>query len=97
FGAFGAALTGSRFVKAPMPGPTKQYYQELTRLSRALAVSADFAMLTLGGDLKRKEMISARLGDVLSYLYLASAALKKYEDEGRQQQDLNYVHYAVQH
>lgn len=97
FGAFGAALTGSRFVNAPMPGPTKRYYQELTRLSRALAVSADFAMLTLGGDLKRKEMISARLGDVLSYLYLASSALKKYEDEGRQQQDLNYVHYAVQH
>ncbi|MDR9829299.1 acyl-CoA dehydrogenase [Vibrio sp. FNV 38] len=97
FGAFGAALTGSKFIKAQMPGPTKRYYQELTRLSRALAVSADFAMLTLGGDLKRKEMISARLGDVLSYLYLASAALKKYEDEGRQQQDLNYVHYAVQH
>ncbi|MDF5446728.1 DUF1974 domain-containing protein, partial [Vibrio parahaemolyticus] len=59
--------------------------------------SADFAMLTLGGDLKRKEMISARLGDGLSYLYMASAALKKYEDEGRQQGDLDFVHYAVQH
>ncbi|MCV5871736.1 DUF1974 domain-containing protein, partial [Escherichia coli] len=69
----------------------------ITRLSRALAVSADFAMLTLGGDLKRKEMISARLGDGLSYLYMASATLKKYEDEGRQQGDLNFVHYAVQY
>ncbi|MGR5233812.1 acyl-CoA dehydrogenase [Vibrio rotiferianus] len=97
FGAFGAALTGSRFVKAHMSGPTQQYYKDITRLSRALAVSADFAMLTLGGDLKRKEMISARLGDGLSYLYMASAALKKYEDEGRQQGDLNFVHYAVQH
>ncbi|MEH0741601.1 acyl-CoA dehydrogenase [Vibrio cholerae] len=97
FGAFGAALTGSRFIKADMSGPTQQYYKEMTRLSRALAVSADIAMATLGGDLKRKEMISARLGDVLAYLYMASAALKKYEDEGRQQQDLDYVHYAVQH
>jgi hypothetical protein len=97
FGAFGAALTGSRFIKADMSGPTQQYYKEMTRLSRALAVSADIAMATLGGDLKRKEMISARLGDVLAYLYMASAALKKYEDEGRQQQDLDYVHYSVQH
>ncbi|MDA0127672.1 acyl-CoA dehydrogenase [Vibrio sp. MarTm2] len=97
FGAFGAALTGSRFIKASMSGPTQTYYKEMTRLSRALAVSADIAMATLGGDLKRKEMISARLGDVLAYLYMASAALKKYEDEGRQQQDLDYVHYAVQH
>ncbi|RTZ15663.1 acyl-CoA dehydrogenase [Vibrio aquaticus] len=97
FGAFGAALTGSRFIKADMSGPTQGYYKDMTRLSRALAVSADIAMATLGGDLKRKEMISARLGDVLAYLYMASAALKKYEDEGRQQQDLDYVHYAVQH
>lgn len=97
FGAFAAALTGSRFVKAHMSGPTQRYYKDMTRLSRALAVSADFAMLTLGGELKRKEMISARLGDGLSYLYMASAALKKYEDEGRQQGDLNFVHYAVQH
>ena len=97
FGAFGAALTGSRFIKADLSGPTQQYYREITRLSKALAVSTDFAMLTLGGDLKRKEMISARLGDGLSYLYMATAALKKYEDEGRQQGDLDFVHYAVQH
>lgn len=97
FGAFGAALTGSRFIKAEMSGPTQHYYKEMTRLSRALAVSADFAMLTLGGELKRKEMISARLGDALSFLYMGSAVLKRYEDEGRQQADLDYVHYAMQH
>ncbi|WP_114766244.1 acyl-CoA dehydrogenase [Vibrio rhodolitus] len=97
FGAFGAALTGSSLIKANISGPTQPYYKDLTRMSRALAVSADFAMLTLGGELKRKEMISARLGDALAYLYMASAALKKYEDDGRQQEDLNYVHYSVQH
>lgn len=96
-GALTAALTASAFVKAHMSGPTKTYYKQLTRLSRVLAVSADMAMLTLGGELKRKEMISARLGDGLSYLYMASAVLKKYEDDGRQQSDLNYVHYAMQH
>ena len=97
FGALGAALTGSRFIRADMSGETKHYYRHMTRLSRALAVSADFAMLTLGGELKRKEMISARLGDGLSYLYMASAVLKRYEDEGRQQADLNYVHFAMQY
>lgn len=97
FGAFSSALTGSHFIKVGGGGATKTYYQEVTRLSRALAVSADFAMLTLGGDLKRKEMISARLGDGLSYLYMASAALKKFEDDGRRVEDIPYLDYAIQH
>lgn len=97
FGALSAGLTGSMFIKSPMSGPTKRYYKDLTRISRALALSSDVAMATLGGDLKRKEMISARLGDGLSHLYMASAVLKKYEDEGRQQSDLVYVDYSVQH
>jgi acyl-CoA dehydrogenase len=57
---------------------------------------SDIAMLTLGGDLKRKERISARLGDILSYLYLASATLKRYNDEGRQYADLPLVQHAVE-
>ncbi|MCJ2376482.1 acyl-CoA dehydrogenase [Vibrio sp. ZSDZ34] len=90
-----AALTGSTFTSSPVSGPTKRHYKNLKRLSRALAVSADFAMLTLGGELKRKELISARLGDGLSYLYMASAVLKKYQDEGCLEADLDHVHYAV--
>lgn len=96
FGCLAMGLTGSRFVGSPVSGPTSKYYQHLTRLSRALALTADVAMLTLGGDLKRKEMLSARLGDVLSHLYMASAVLKRYEDDGRQHGDLAYVEYAVQ-
>ncbi|MGF1700717.1 acyl-CoA dehydrogenase [Photobacterium makurazakiensis] len=91
------AFTGSRFNRAPVSGETATYYKHMSRMSKALAVAADFAMLSLGGELKRREMVSARLGDVLSYLYLASATLKRFEDEGRQQQDLPLVHYAVQH
>lgn len=91
------AFTRSAFNRSPVSGETAVYYKQLSRMSRALAVSSDFAMLSLGGELKRREMVSARLGDVLSHLYLASAVLKRYEDEGRQQQDLPFVHYGVQY
>ncbi|MGQ4276199.1 acyl-CoA dehydrogenase [Pseudidiomarina sp. E22-M8] len=97
FGSFWMGLTGARFNASPISGPTARYYQQLTRMSRALALTADVAMLVLGGDLKRKEMLSARLGDVLSHLYMASAVLKRYEDDGRQKGDLVYVEYALQH
>ncbi|MGF1686183.1 acyl-CoA dehydrogenase [Photobacterium japonica] len=91
------AFTRSRFNRSPVSGETATHYRQLGRMSRALAVAADVAMLTLGGELKRHEMISARFGDVLSHLYLASAVLKRYEDEGRKAEDLPLVHYGVQH
>ncbi|GGP43144.1 MULTISPECIES: acyl-CoA dehydrogenase [Shewanella] len=93
--SLGSALTGSRFASAPVSGPTQQYYRDMTRISSALAIMTDLSMLIMGGDLKRKEMISARMGDVLSQLYLASATLKLFEDNGRQQDDLPAVHYAM--
>jgi len=97
FSSLWMGVTSSRFNETPVSGETGRYYQHLTRFSRGLAMAADVSMLMLGGDLKRKEMISARLGDVLSHLYMASAVLKRFEDEGRQAADLPYVHYAVQH
>jgi acyl-CoA dehydrogenase len=95
--AFVTALTGSRFVSAPSAAAPqlRRYYQHLTRMSSALAYAADISMLALGGSLKRRERISARLGDVLSMLYLASATLKRFEDEGRQEADLPLVHWSV--
>jgi len=90
------SLSGSRFVSAPYKDSTKRYYQLMTRFSSNLAMLSDISMLTLGGDLKRKERISARLGDVLSYLYLASATLKRFNDEGRQAQDLPLLSWAVE-
>lgn len=94
--AFVHGLTRSYFAKSPVCGATTTYYKQLGRMSRGLAFSTDVAMLVLGGELKRKEMISARLGDVLSHLYLASCVLKRFEDEGRQQADLPFVKYAVE-
>ncbi|MCQ8888734.1 acyl-CoA dehydrogenase [Pseudoalteromonas carrageenovora] len=94
--AFVHGLTRSCFAKAPVCGATAVYYKQLSRMSRGLAFTTDVAMLVLGGELKRKEMISARLGDVLSHLYLASTVLKRFEDEGRQQADLPFVKYAIE-
>ena len=90
------SLTGARLLSAPYNDKTKRYYQVMTRFSTNLAMFSDIAMAVLGGDLKRRERISARLGDVLSYLYLASATLKRYNDEGRKLEDFPLVQWAVE-
>ena len=96
--AFFHALTGSVFASAPeIAAPeTVAYYKDLSRISAAFAFLADVSMLVLGGSLKRKEKISARLGDALSMLYLGSTTLKRFEDTGRPKEDLPLVHFAMQ-
>ena len=89
-------VTGARFVPAPAGGETRRHYQQLTRLATDFALLADVCMLFLGGELKRKETISARLGDILSLLYLSSCALKRFEDEGRPAEDAPLLHWSVQ-
>jgi acyl-CoA dehydrogenase len=81
--AFWFGLTASKIGKAPGDDYTRRFYRKLDRYSATLAVMADTSMLLLGGKLKFKESLSGRLGDVLSNLYIASAMLKRYEDEGR--------------
>ncbi|WP_444998193.1 acyl-CoA dehydrogenase [Aliikangiella sp. IMCC44359] len=88
-------LTVGVIAKKPVQGPTGRYYQQLTRMSSALALVSDLSMALLGGELKRKERLSARLGDMLSYLYLSSAVLKYYEDNGRPESDLAYVEWNI--
>ncbi len=73
---FGFVLYLDRFFTKPIPKILSRYYRQITRMSLALSVASDVSLLILGGSLKRKENISARLGDVLSYLYLASSVLK---------------------
>jgi acyl-CoA dehydrogenase len=89
--------TGSHFVGVPagVAPETRRYYQQLTRFSAALAFLADVSMGTLGGALKRKEKLSARLGDILSLMYLCSATLKRFEMEGRQAADAPLMHWAI--
>lgn len=80
--SFWFGLTSARLGKAPGDAYTRRYYRKLNRYSAALALCADTSMLLLGGKLKFKESLSGRLGDVLSNLYIASALLKRYQDEG---------------
>ncbi len=89
-------LTRARLSESPVRGPTARYFRQLNWMSAAFALCADASMLTLGGALKRKERLSARLGDVLSNLYLASAALKRFEDQGRPSEDLPLVRWACE-
>jgi acyl-CoA dehydrogenase len=89
--------TGSHFAPVPtgVAPAMRRYYQQMTRRSSARALTADVAMATLGGALKRKEKISARLGDVLSQLYVCTAMLWRYERDGRHDDDAPFVHFAV--
>ena len=92
--SFVQALTLARFTDVPVDGAIRRYYQHINRYSASFALITDAAMLTLGGALKRRELISARLGDVLSYLYLASMVLKHYQDQGSPAEDLPLVEWA---
>ena len=94
--AFVLGITGSHWSLTPDVAPeTRRHFQKLTRFSAAFAFLADVSMLVLGGGLKRREKLSARLGDVLSCMYLCSAALKRYEDQGRQPSDLPLLEWSV--
>ncbi len=88
------ALTLARFSRVPDTGPTERFYQHINRFSASFAFATDVAMLTLGGYLKKKESLSARLGDVLSCMYLSSMVLKHYENQGRPEEDLPLVEWA---
>jgi acyl-CoA dehydrogenase len=86
--------TIARFTSVPEAGATRRYYQHINSFSARFAFATDMAMLTLGGYLKKKEHLSARLGDVLSSLYLASMVLKHYENQGRPAADLPLVEWS---
>jgi acyl-CoA dehydrogenase len=93
--AWGRGWTLGYAAPAPPAGPTTDYFRQLSRYSAAFALAVDLALLTLGGNLKRREMISARFGDVLSELYLLSAVLKRWHEEGRQAADLPLVEWCM--
>jgi acyl-CoA dehydrogenase len=81
--SFVLGLTHAKIGAVPGDKYTRRFYRKLNRYAAALALVADTSMLLLGGKLKFKEKLSARLGDVLSNLYIGSAMLKRYEDQGR--------------
>ncbi|MFV1984384.1 MAG: acyl-CoA dehydrogenase [Thiohalomonadales bacterium] len=94
--SFYHALSSSLFVFVGAKGKSRRYYQHVTRLSAAFALLADTSIMLLGSSLKRKEKISGRLADILSQLYLATAVLKRFEDQGSQKEDVPLLQWVCE-
>lgn len=84
-------------ASAPVEGPAEPYFKRFERMSAAYAVCAEVSMMTLGGALKRKEKLTGRLADGLAWLYLGTAALKRFVDEGQQARDLAFMRWSCDH
>lgn len=90
-------LTGGRFISSIVKNKRiRKYHRQLSRMSAALALLADTSLIMLGGSLKRRERISARLGDIMSQLYLASTVLKYFYDNNKPNTDIDYVCWSLQ-
>src|SRR5690606_36588746 len=97
FRAVGLSLTRGRLAASPVPGVAAPYWRKLAWSSATFAFLADLAMGTLGGDLKRKEKLTGRFADVFSWMYLAAATLRRFEAEGRREEDEPFFRWAMEH
>ena len=91
------SLSGSHLAKSPVKGRTAQYYRRLAQMSAAFAAVSDLTLMLLGGAFKRKEKLSGRFADALSYMFFTSAILKKFEDDGRPKADLPVVEWSAKY
>ena len=88
-------ITRGALARAPASGPTARYYRKIAWASASFAFLIDILMVSLGGRLKRMEMVTGRIGDILSWMYLAIATLKRFEAEGRPKEDLPFLHWSL--
>lgn len=95
--SFALSLSRGLLAMPPVPGPTFRYWQRLEWASASFALLSDVALGTLGGDLKRRERLSGHLADVLSWIYLGTCVLKRFEAEGRREEDLEIVRWSLDH
>jgi acyl-CoA dehydrogenase len=86
-GSFLHAISGGRFASTPVDHEMARWYRQLSLYSQSFALVGDWTVAFLGGDLKRKQRLSGRMADILSDLYLLSSVLKRYEDDGRIEED----------
>ena len=97
FRAFGLSLTRGRLASSPVSGPAAPYYRKMAWASASFAFFADLAMGSLGGALKRKEKITGRFADILSWMYLGTAVLTRFEKEGRPEEQEPFLHWSMQY
>lgn len=95
--SFWLGLSNARLLRVPGNRHSRCYYRQIARLSAVFALLTDFALITLGGKLKRRERISGKFADVLSNLYLCTCVLKHHEDQGCPAEDSPLLHWACQH
>jgi acyl-CoA dehydrogenase len=91
------SLTRGALAGSPVSGATARYYRKLAWASATFAIMSDIAMGALGGSLKLKEKLTGRYADVLSWMYIGTAILRRYEAEGRRREDLPFVHFTMNH
>ena len=96
FRSFFHGLTAAFFALTSARGPARRYYQKLTRMSAVFALVSDLSLVVYGANLKRKEKISARLGDLLSYMYLSTAVLKRFETQGSLKEDVPLMNWSCE-
>ncbi|MGZ3713125.1 MAG: acyl-CoA dehydrogenase, partial [Bdellovibrionota bacterium] len=97
FRSVGLSVTRGHLACAPSgTGPVKHYYRKLAWSSASFAIMADVAMGMLGGTLKFREQLTGRFADILSYMYLGTAVLRRWDAEGRREEDLPFVHFAME-
>ncbi len=97
FRAFGLSLTRGHMASSPVRGPAAPYYRKMAWASASFAFFADLAMGSLGGMLKRKEKITGRFADILSWMYLGTAVLTRFEKEGRPEEQEPFLHWSMQY
>ncbi len=95
--SFLLGVTDGALAGAPVNSKAAPYYAKFTRMSASFALASDMAMGTLGGSLKRKEAITGRLSDILSWMYIGSAALKRFHTEGAKERDLPFLEWICEH
>ncbi|MEX1011750.1 MAG: acyl-CoA dehydrogenase [Balneolaceae bacterium] len=91
------SLTRGLLASSPVGGPAARYYRRLSWASATFALLADFALISYGGALKRKEKIAGRYADILSWMYLAMATLRRYESDDKQREDRDLFEWAMEH
>src|SRR5690554_3357577 len=91
------SFTGSRLSPVPAHADafSRRWYQRINHLSAALAVASDVALGVMGGDIKRRELLSGRLGDVHSQLFIACSLLKYYEAHPQTEEETLHAHFAL--
>ena len=91
------SLSRGYLARSPVSGATAKYYRKLAWASASFAFLTDIALIRYGGSLKRQEKLTGRFADILSWMYLATATLRRFEAEGRNEEDLPLVHWSMQY